>query len=177
MDLGGGGEVEGEVFLGETPEGDIEPNEKWPKSAKIIVIILSILIVAVVVVAITLFFLLDDKSKQEQSGTETEEEKKRKEEERKREIQRRKEEAEKRREEAKKKEANKTVSNPFQLPKKKFFSSYKVPKNELPEGVVEMTVIDKGIGFIDGKRHHRFVHNKVMADGSKVSEEVNKCLD
>jgi hypothetical protein len=106
-----------------------------------------------------------------------EEEKKRKEEERKREIQRRKEEAEKRREEAKKKEANKTVSNPFQLPKKKFFSSYKVPKNELPEGVVEMTVIDKGIGFIDGKRHHRFVHNKVMADGSKVSEEVNKCLD
>ena len=94
-------------------------------------------------------------------------------------MQKRKEEAERKRREAAKKreESNKAPSNPFQLSKRKFYSSYKVPKDQLPEGVVEMTVIDKGVGFIDGKRHQRFIHNKVFSDGTKTSEEVNKCLD
>jgi hypothetical protein len=187
MDLGGGGEVEGEVFLGETPEGDIEPNEKWPKSAKIIVIILSILIVAVVVVAITLFFLLDDKSKQEQSGTETEEEKKRKEEEkkkRKEEEEKRKEEEEKRKEEEEKKRKEEEEKRKEEEEKKK---EEEREKNKILDErflydilagdiIRNITYADESIEntFAENKKHYKKEIGNVHEGKDYKATDINK---
>jgi hypothetical protein len=62
------------------------------------------------------------------------------------------------------------------FPKKKFYAVNNVDKDELPEGVFSMTTRDTII-IEGGKRYKKIIINKVILDGSKVTEEVKECLD
>jgi len=126
----------------------------------------------------------EEKRKQEEQKKEEEkrkQEEKRKIDEKKREEEKKKrEEDKKKREEAKKKittgKSNQGGSDPFKLPKNRFFAVTAVSKEELPEGVASMTKRDR-IVIEGGKRYKKIIINKVMLDGTKQTEEIKQCLD
>ena len=133
-------------------------------------------------------FSIDDENEREEEKKRKVKEEKEKEkaiEEGKRREEQKKKEEQKRREEAKRKEgggARKKLSitnqngDLFKLPKKKFFAFNAVEKDQLPEGVVSMTTRDTII-IEGGKRYKKIIINKVLVDGSSVTEEEKQCLD
>ena len=133
-------------------------------------------------------FSIDDENEREEEKKRKVKEEKEKEkaiEEGKRREEQKKKEEQKRREEAKRKEgggARKKLSitnqngDLFKLPKKKFFAFNAVEKDQLPEGVVSMTTRDTII-IEGGKRYKKIIINKVLVDGSTVTEEEKQCLD
>ena len=133
------------------------------------------------------FSIDDENEREEEKKRKVKEEKKREKaiEEGKRREEQKKKEEQKRREEAKRKEgggARKKLSitnqngDLFKLPKKKFFAFNAVEKDQLPEGVVSMTTRDTII-IEGGKRYKKIIINKVLVDGSSVTEEEKQCLD
>jgi hypothetical protein len=117
------------------------------------------------------------KEKEEKEREKAIEEGKRREEEKKKEEQKRREEA-KKKEGGVRKKLSITNQNGdlFKLPKKKFFAFNSVEKDQLPEGVASMTTRDTII-IEGGKRYKKIFINKVMLDGTNITEEVKECLD
>lgn len=118
------------------------------------------------------------KEKEEKEREKAIEEGKRREEEKKKEEQKRREEAKRKEGGGVRKKLSITNQNGdlFKLPKKKFFAFNAVEKDQLPEGVVSMTTRDTII-IEGGKRYKKIIINKVMVDGSTVTEEEKQCLD
>jgi hypothetical protein len=104
------------------------------------------------------------------------EEKRKQEEKKKREEERKKWEEERKQEEERKKKAAENAGDRLKLPKNKFFSVTAAKKEELPEGVVSMTTKDTVV-MEGGLRYKKIITTKVMADGTRQTEEVKKCLD
>ena len=116
------------------------------------------------------------KEKEEKEREKAIEEGKRREEEKKKEEQKKKEEGKKKEGVRKKLSITNQNGDLFKLPKKKFFAFNSVEKDQLPEGVASMTTRDTII-IEGGKRYKKIFINKVMLDGTNITEEVKECLD
>ena len=118
----------------------------------------------------------EKEKKKEKEREKAIEEGKRREEEKKKEEQKKKEEGKKKEGVRKKLSITNQNGDLFKLPKKKFFAFNSVEKDQLPEGVASMTTRDTII-IEGGKRYKKIFINKVMLDGTNITEEVKECLD